>query len=105
ERTLENYMKIGAEMRLFKALSTRLVVEIDSVLSTKDIDKMLNAFNKIDEVCSKVEDNMFVDFPNLSDEYLDVFYGALNDKPRNDTDKRITEIAKEIAHELFRKGN
>ena len=101
ERTMERYMKAGAEMRLFKNLGARMITDISSVLSAADQDKLIRAMNRIDEVCSKAEDNMFRDYPELPNEYIDVFYGNVESAPRNDVDKRIIEMAREAADGLF----
>ena len=83
-RTVDTYMKVGAKMRLFKMLGTRTAVEISQVLSATDTQKLMRALDKVDEICSKAEDNMFRDHPDLTDEYLDVFYGSTEMEPRND---------------------
>lgn len=102
ERTMERYMKAGAEMRLFKNLGAKMRTAIGYVLSAADQDKLMRAVNRIDEVCSKAEDNMFCDYPNISNEYTDVFYGNnVEDAPRNGVDKKIIEMAREAADELF----
>lgn len=102
ERTMETYMKAGAEMRLYKTLGTRLAVDISGVLSAADQDKLLRALGKIDEVCSRAEDNMFHDHPELSNEYIDVFYGSTDNEPRNGVDEKILGMAKEAADGLFK---
>lgn len=101
ERTMEKYMKAGAEMRLCKNLGAKMITAIGYVLSAADRDKLMRAMNRIDEVCSKAEDNMFCDYPNISNEYTDVFYGNVEDTPRNGVDKKIIEMAREAADELF----
>ena len=94
-------MKAGAKMRLFKTLGTRLVVDISQVLSATDTDKLMRALDKVDEICSKAEDNMFRDHPELSDKYIDVFYGNIGGKPRNEVDEKVIRMAREAADELF----
>lgn len=101
ERTMERYLKAGAEMRLFKNLGAKMITDISYVLSAADQDKLMRAMNRIDEVCSNAEDNMFCDYPNISNEYTDVFYGNVEDAPRNGVDKKIIEMAREAADELF----
>lgn len=102
-RTMEDYMKAGAEMRLYKNLGTKLAVDISKVLSAADQDKMLRAMNKIDEICSKAEDNMFHDHPELSNDYLNVFYGNVGENPRNDVDAKVLSMSREAADELFKR--
>lgn len=93
-------------MRLAKSLIGQLVVDISPVLLAKDQDKLLKAMNTIDEVSSHAEDNMFKDYPQLNNHYIDVFYGDVGNEPRNEVDKQIIGNAKEVADGLFkRKGN
>ena len=95
-------MKVGAKMRLFKTLGTKMTVEISRVLSASDTKKLMRALDKVDEICSRVEDNMFRDHPDLSDDYLDVFYGSTEMEPRNDVDRKVIELAREAADGLFK---
>ena len=95
-RTVDTYMKVGAKM------GTRTAVEISQVLSATDTQKLMRALDKVDEICSKAEDNMFRDHPDLSDEYLDVFYGSTEMEPRNDVDRKVIAMAREAADGLFK---
>ena len=101
ERSLESYLKAGAEMRLYKAIITRLAIDISTVISAADQDRLLDTASKVARICSRAEDKMFADYPELSGEYLDVFYGPLNDSPRNDVDRQVVEMAREAADGLF----
>lgn len=101
ERTLETYLKAGAMMRLYKTLGTKMVTEMSRVLPASDTRKLMLAMEKIDEACSKADDNMFHDHPELPDKYIDVFYGYIDGKPRNDVDEKVRSIAREAADELF----
>ena len=101
QRTMEVYEQAGAEMRLYKSLGARLATHISQVLSSTDTDKLLRIMGKINEICSKAEDNMFNDHPQLSNEYIDVFYGDTKNEPRNEVDKRIVQLAREAADDLF----
>lgn len=101
DRTLDEYKRAGAEMRLLKELGSRLTVDISKVLSAQDTDILTRALSKIDEVCSRAEDNMFCDHPDLPNTYINVFYGNVSGEPINDVDSEITHLAKEVADELF----
>ena len=101
ERTIELYMKSGAEMRLFKTLGTQMLVDISKVLFAAEQDKLLRALKIVDDVCSKAETNMYRDYPNLTAEYTDVFYGSVENEPRNDVDLKVLRISKEIADGFF----
>lgn len=101
ERTLDEYKRIGGEMRLFKSLGTKLVVDISKVVSATDCDSLMKALNRIDTICSKAEDNMFHDHPELGAEYTSVFYGTVNGEPRNAVDEEMIERARQAADGLF----
>lgn len=106
DRTIDEYKQAGAGMRLFKELGAKLAVDMSGVLSAPDYDKLFRALRRIDEVCSRAEDNMFHDYPKLGNEYLTVFYGSTGGKPRNAVDEEIISRAKQVAGGLFeREGN
>lgn len=99
-------MKAGAEMRLLKSLSARLITDTGSILLKTQQDKLMRAMDKVRQLCSLAEEHMFKDYPDLSNHYIDVFYGDVSDEPRNEVDKKIIEMAKEVSDGLFkRKGN
>jgi len=104
QRTMDVYENAGAAMRLLKTLGTKAAVDVSLVLSSADTDKLLRALRKIDEICSRAEDNMFADHPELSSEYTDVFYGASCNEPGGDVDSRMRERMRVIANELI-EGN
>ncbi len=100
-RTIDEYKRAGAEMRLFKTLGSKLAVDISAVLSAQDSDKLVRYLNRIDEICSRAEDNMFHDHPQLGSEYTDVFYGSVGSSPRGPLDEEMIEKAKQVAGGLF----
>ena len=59
ERTIELYKLVGAEMRLFRTLGGNLAIHMSQVLLSTDTDKFMRVLQKIDEVRSRAEDNMF----------------------------------------------
>ena len=59
ERTIELYKLVGAEMRLFRTLGGNLTIHMSQVLLSTDTDKFMRVLQKIDEVRSRAEDNMF----------------------------------------------
>ena len=103
ERKIEVYENAGAYMRLLKTVGTKAVVAISPVLHAKDTGRLLKALNTIDEICSKADSNMFSDYPNLGNKYVDVFYGNLASETRNDIDEKIKAMAKERVDELFKR--
>lgn len=103
DRNIDVYKNAGAYMRLLKTAGTKALIEISKVLYAKDTDRLIKALNTIDEICSRAEYNMFRDYPDLSNEYIDVFYGDVSDIPRNDVDEEIINLAREKADELFKR--
>lgn len=103
KRTIEMYKEVGAEMRLLKALFTRLYVDSSKVLSSVDQNSLWKAKHIIEKICSKAEDNMLKDYPEVSNDYLSVFYGNLREGPRNSVDEEIIKKSMEIVNELFGK--
>lgn len=105
ERTMDRYKKAGAEMRLLKTICGKTAVDISLVLSAAGTDKFLKALRMIEEVSSKAEDNMFRDHPDLPDEYVDVFFGDTDKKPRNGVDEMMIDMALEVASEYAKRKN
>lgn len=103
ERKIDVYENAGAYMRLLKTVGTKAVVAISPVLHAKDTDKFLKALNTIDVICSKADSNMFSDYPDLDNEYIDIFYGDLSSDPKNGVDEKIITMAKERTVELFKR--
>ena len=103
QRTLDLYMQAGAEMRLLKTLASKLSIDISQFVYRRDWDKFERALRIIDEVCSKAEDNMFADYPDLTNDYIHVFYSTTNVKPVNDADRKTLAIAREVADKLVYK--
>ena len=101
ERTMDLYMKAGAEMRLYKTLGTQLYVDIAPVVYKADLNKLYRAQELINEVCSKVDGYMFNDHPEISNAYTRVFYGTTAAEPRDDVDKEMLAKAREVADKLF----
>ena len=96
------YKQVGAEIHLLKKIEGRLVMDASKVLSATDTDRLMNAFEKIDHIRSRLEDNMFHDFPELSNDYLNVFYGDFEGNSVSDVSKEMKQKAKEMADELIR---
>ena len=105
KRTLEDYKVAGAWMRLLKSVFSETYMACSKVMYAKETDKFRVAEDRISALCSQAEDNMFDDFPTLSNEYLDIFYGHIgNDpiySPRGDVDREQIELASELVKELF----
>ncbi len=105
ERTVDRYMKAGASVRLARAVIARMVEDIGGLVPAFEQERMMRTINRLEDVFSKAEDNMFRDHPRLSNEYLDVFYGSIGLAPRSDVDSIVMELAREeIDGLLTRKG-
>ena len=104
ERTMEKYMKAGAEMRLFKTLGTRVFADVGNLIKASDRQKLTRALSIIDEICSNAENNMFRDHPQLTHEYTKVFYGATDNPPTNQVDEQILRLAKETSDAITSEG-
>lgn len=88
-------------MRLLKSVLAKTEAACSKVTKARDYDKLASARSKIDTVCSRAEDNMFDDFPELSNQHIDVFYGA-PDVTTTDVDKEQTSLMRELVKELFK---
>lgn len=99
-RTMDTYLKAGALMRLYKTIGARAFATVGSVVSAADRAKLLRAARGINAGCSNDEDNMFRDHPHLPEQYIDVFYGTTEPEPRNDVDRTIMAMAREIADDV-----
>ena len=102
ERTLEKYMQVGATARLYKTLQTKLLVELATVLPKNEWQKFEKVFGITTDMCSTAENRMLADHPEVSNDYLAVFYGTITDNPRNPVDQKVIELAKEIAGGLVK---
>lgn len=101
-RTLEDFKRAGAYMRLLKMVFAKTLIEVSKVTRVNEYESKLNAAEKrIESVCSKAEDNMFYAYPKLSDEYLDVFYGCTNMTPRSEVDREQLELMQSLIIDLF----
>lgn len=101
ERTLEKYMEIGAQMRLCKCATVKALEALGGVLPKNDCKNIVKAMDLLSQVASKAEDRMFMDHPDVSDEYLNAFYGTLQGEPNSEVDQKVRELAKEYAEKIF----
>jgi len=105
KRTIDEYKQIGAELRLFKEIETRVSCDLGRVLNASDMKKLLRTRRLYDEVCSNAENNMYADHPELGGESTSVFYGALSGEPISKTDEEIRILAKKAAGDIFARKN
>ena len=102
KRTMDDYKLAGAYMRLLKTILSSTHCACGAVLNTKDSDRFFTIEKTISQLSSRAEDNMFTDFPELGNEHIDIFYGAVGNKPRNDIDREQVERAIALVQEAFR---
>lgn len=100
ERTIDQYMKVGAEARLLKTLVSRFYVDVASIIPKHDVHRLDRALEIINDVCCKADGRMFHDHPELDNAFTKVFYGATNFKPRDDLEQSLLAIASEVADKL-----
>lgn len=81
KRTQEDWIKIGTSLKkvrnellyTYEDLSRRLGK------SHKDVEKIRRAFKLVDQVRCDLEDQMFYEYPYLSNYWLNLFYGPETD--------------------------
>lgn len=102
QRTIDDYKEAGAWMRLLKAVFGKTLIACSKVMRVKEYESPLWAAQKrIEQVCSRAEDNMFGDFPELGSKYIDIFYGVPCSRCRNDVDREQVELMIKLVKELF----
>ena len=95
-RTIDDYKRAGAWMRICKAVIARTHVECSSVLLEKDRRMFGTAARRIASLCSRAEANMFSDYSELGNDALDIFYGAPHIEPRTETDAGQVRLMQEL---------
>lgn len=65
ERTKENYMKVGAELRLLKLLGAYVQDSVQKLTTSPNVRRLNRALSIIDDVCVELEDNMRYDLGQL----------------------------------------
>ena len=106
-------------MRLFKTVYGEVITTLSEVMpkqdvekivramdkvEKQDVEKIVRAMDKVDQVCSDTEDRMFLEHPDLSNEYIDVFYGDVRNDTRTDVDRKVVKMAHEMTEQLFEGG-
>ena len=101
KKTLNEYKDMGAKFRVFKTMACQLSVDVSKFLSASQWRKLQKAVDTIAAFASPIEDKMFRDYPELTDEYVDVFYGATDNETRNEVDADVVDRAKKFCDSLF----
>ena len=98
---LDQYKDMGAKFRVFKTMACQLSVEASQFLQASQWEKLQKAVDTIGAFASPIEDKMFRDYPELTDAYVAVFYGATNNETRNEVDADVVDRAKKFCNSLF----
>lgn len=101
EKSLDNYKLVGAEMRLLKEVIVRTYVDAYTLLPASERNKLYRAMSTINEICSRTEDRMYMAYPDIGHDYVDVFYGDLQTKPRTEVDAEVMKLARSIANKIL----
>lgn len=91
-------------MRLLKQVALNAVVNTSGALKAHERDKLSRALEIIRDIGFKAENNMFNDYPELSNDYLHVFTGALTAAPVNPVDADVMRLGRKMADDLFYSG-
>lgn len=101
ERTLEAYMRIGAQVRLCKCAAVKAAVALGGVLTSDECAKVSRALSILDEAVSRADDRLFSDHPGARSDYTRVFYGHLGGDPNSPVDGEVRRLARGYADGLF----
>lgn len=101
ERTLETYMRTGAQVRLCKNAAVNAAVALGGVLKADEYAKVSRALSLLDEAVCLADDRLFRDNPEIGSDYTNVFYGHLGGDPRSPVDEEVRRLAREYADGLF----
>lgn len=101
DRDADLYLKIGAMMRLLHQINIDVSILASGVLKAKDIDQWTRAEQKIELIRSRAEDYMFEDHPELSNDYLNAFYGSLFEESDSEVDRKAAEIVESYLRDFL----
>ena len=100
--TLEDYMALGADIRLLRALLIKMVS--NKMLLLSESSTLSRCLDMIDNFKGDQENKMLDAYPDLSNDYLRIFYGPVNREPEDENvDKVVIELAKKTAEDLFKR--
>lgn len=102
DRTIEQYKRVGARVRLCKATAGKAAVALGSILPSDEYAKVRRLLDLIDEICGIADGRLFHDHPEaMGKDYTRVFYGPLGGGNSSPTDDEVRMLAREYADELF----
>lgn len=101
KKTLEQYKELGAMFRTYKTMAAKLSVTASNFLTKAKWQKLQKAVDTVGSFASELEDKMFEEHPEITDEYVDVFYGATTNEPRNELDAEMVDRARAFCKTLF----
>ena len=78
DRTVDLYTKVGALMRIQKWIADQIIIEGSKILPANETDRCMRELEKFSMHFSDfMEEQMFKDYPELSNAYLSVFYNGI----------------------------
>lgn len=101
DRTLEEYMRLGAYYTILKEIVVTTDVETGYLCGGKIAKNTSRAVEKIYQSCSDAEDCMFKDYPMLESDYVNVFYGGISGSKKTPVAKREKQMIKDILKEMI----
>ena len=100
---LSEYKAIGTNVRLIKGMLTSLV-NLSSGVIPKNLymPKVRIIEREISKMASEIEDRMLHDYPEVSNEYLDVFYGSVVKDENSELGSELNGYASEITGDMLK---
>ena len=100
-RTIDDYKRAGAWMRLLKTVLAETHLSCSDVLNKNDCLIFDSITKKVNIICSRTEDKMFKDHPELNSDALDIFYGSADCSTRTDTDDEQVHLMQKLIVKMF----
>lgn len=100
-RTLQDYKKAGAWLRICQEVVARTWYASSGVLKTCDSDRFEEMHRRLKTLAAKTESNMNKDYPGKWFEAPDIFFGAPADAPRTDEEVEQLRLMKSLIVDIF----
>lgn len=98
---MDVYKNAGAAVRLFRAVTSRMIYDISPVINKREMDGLLIAIEQTETAIRHAHWRMTDDHKDLDDEGKNIFYGAINEKKENDLDGEMKEMIEALAKDIF----
>lgn len=101
-REIKDYEKMGACLRLLKGnLSALLRLSSGKVPKSMYNSRIWAIDKELAKISGDLEERMLHDHPEVSNEYLNVFYGPAPKKGNSELEDRLNEYATEIVKTML----